>query len=100
MRKKMLKTTGAVFAAGIIAAILRMIEVNTIFEPATGLAKEYAFISILLTLLTAAVIAKSVWYGISVVKKNQINVDLQRPFPITSKLAQIAIIIINKRRFI
>lgn len=87
MRKKMLITTEAVLIAGIAAAFLRLVEVKTIFEPETGLAKEAATISIILIALTIAVCIKAVLYSASLVKKGHVNVDMAKPFPITSKIA-------------
>jgi len=93
MRKIKFVTTEAVLIAAVIAAVLRFWEIKTVFEPLTGLAKQYAFVSVLLVLLTVAVIGASVWYGIAVVHKGCVNVDPERPFPTTNKLAQLVCIV-------
>ena len=48
MRRKMLVTSQAVLGAGIIGAFFRKVEMLTIFDPVSGLARENAVISILL----------------------------------------------------
>lgn len=95
MRKKMILTPIVVFLAGIIGAFLRNKEVNTIFDPETGLAERFAAVSVLLIVLTAAVILISVLYSILAEKKGAFSVDAQRPFPIRSKLTVTVLTIIG-----
>lgn len=83
MRKKKLLTTEAVLFAGIIAAFLRFVEIRTIFEPATGLAVQNSLISILLAILTIAILIKAVWYSISLTANDCIEIKTERPFSIS-----------------
>ncbi len=87
MRKKFFLTPIVVLILGILGALFRYWEVDTIFDPVTGLAKRYASVSILLIILTAVVILIAVLYARFLDNKGILNIDPKRPFPVNSKLS-------------
>jgi hypothetical protein len=76
MRKNVIITSGLTLAAGIAGAFLRCREMNTVFEPGTGLPIKNAPVSMILiglsvlVIIAAAVYAFAAGKGISNVKKD------------------------------
>lgn len=95
MRRKMLVTSQAVLGAGIIGAFFRKVEMLTIFDPVSGLAREYAVISILLVALSLLIGLKIITYAFSLDKNGQFNVDERIPFPVRTKFSMTVTMVIG-----
>lgn len=79
MRKLSLLPLG-VLLLGIVGAILRHVELNTVFDPDTGLAETGAGISVALIGLTAAVFVLAIAVTVLAVRKFEVREQFRKAF--------------------